>query len=265
MSLSELSRAYVDEIGILKIFKDEGTPETMARWENVQELLSAISEFAASREDATLEQFLQDVSLLSNMDQWDDKHNAVTLMTLHAAKGLEFPLVFVAGLEEGLLPFYSSSIERKELEEERRLLYVGMTRAMRKLTLTHARIRFRFGEMSYQSPSRFLEEMGGGAVATESAHRGSPFRSASPAPATRTRRKPSGPAEGFVPDEQPDYDSEALTADALKAGKFVEHEIFGKGKIVYVAGSGESLKAVVDFPQVGRKNLLLKYARLKIV
>ncbi len=266
MSLSELSRAYVDEIGILKIFKDEGNPEAMARWENVQELLSAISEFSASRPDATLEQFLQDVSLLSNMDEWDDKHNAVTLMTLHSAKGLEFPLVFVAGLEEGLLPFYSSSIERKELEEERRLLYVGMTRAMRKLTLTHARIRFRFGEMSYQSPSRFLEEMGGGAVLTESVHRGSPYRSAATTAAPRPSRKPAATrGDRFVPDEQPDYDSEALSADDLKAGKFVEHEIFGKGKVVYVVGTGESLKAVVDFPQVGRKNLLLKYARLKIV
>jgi DNA helicase-2/ATP-dependent DNA helicase PcrA len=270
MSLSELSRAYIDEIGLLKLFKEEGTPEAMARWDNVQELLSAISEFSAQRPDATLELFLQDVSLVSNMDEWNDSHNAVTLMTLHAAKGLEFPLVFVAGLEEGLLPFYSSSIERKELEEERRLLYVGMTRAMRKLTLTHARVRFRFGEMSYQSPSRFLEEMGGDLTQTESAHRGTPYRSgASPSAAgrefPRPKKKTADSESHYFRDEQPDYDVEGVSAAALKAGVMVEHEMFGRGKIVHVAGAGEALKAVVDFPAAGRKNLLLKYARLKIV
>jgi DNA helicase-2/ATP-dependent DNA helicase PcrA len=270
MSLSELSRTYIDEIGLLAMFKEEGTPEAMARWDNVQELLSAISEFAATRPDATLEQFLQDVSLLSNMDEWDDAHNAVTLMTLHAAKGLEFPLVFVAGLEEGLLPFYSTSIERKELEEERRLLYVGMTRAMRKLTLTHARVRFRFGEMSYQSPSRFLEEMGGNVRETESAHRGSSFRTSGASSGmarefARSRRKSPESDAHYFKDEQPDYDSDAVPAGALKSGAAVEHEIFGRGKVVHVSGTGESLKAVVDFPTVGRKNLILKYARLKLL
>src|SRR5262249_30095178 len=110
MSLSELVRSMTDETGILPLLKEEGTPEALARWENVQELLSAISEFGAEGR-GTLEDFLQQVSLVSDIDAWDDTHNAVTLLTLHSAKGLEFPVVFITGVEEGLLPFYSSSAE----------------------------------------------------------------------------------------------------------------------------------------------------------
>ncbi|MBI4811480.1 MAG: UvrD-helicase domain-containing protein [Ignavibacteriales bacterium] len=136
LSMSELSRALVDELGILNLFKEEGTPEAMARRENVHELLSAISEFAAEQPNATLESFLQEVSLVADVDEWDNEFNAVTLMTLHSAKGLEFPIVFITGLEEGLLPYYNSSLDTVELEEERRLFYVGITRTMNKLFLS---------------------------------------------------------------------------------------------------------------------------------
>jgi DNA helicase-2/ATP-dependent DNA helicase PcrA len=145
-----------------------------------------------------------------------------------------------------------------------------MTRAMKKLTLTHARIRFRFGEMSYQSPSRFLEEMGGGVAQTESAHRGSAFKPAIPHASptrefARARKKRPDSDSHYFRDEQPDYDAEAVPAGALKSGTVVEHESFGRGRVVHVAGTGESLKAVVDFPGIGRKSLLLKYAKLKLV
>jgi DNA helicase II / ATP-dependent DNA helicase PcrA len=265
MSIGELSRSLVDEIGILQLLKNEATPEAIARWENIQELLSAVSEYAQAQEEATLENFLQEVSLVSDVDRWDDRSNAVTLMTLHSAKGLEFPVVFIAGLEEGLLPIYNSYVEQKDLEEERRLLYVGMTRAMEKLFLSHARVRFRFGEISYQSASRFLDEIGSDhidSVVHRTANRFS--RESSPA---LTYRKPvtkqNHEDTHFFADEVPDYESDSSIT--LRLGASVEHPNFGRGTVRQISGSGELLKIVVDFPSVGRKNLMAKYAHLKIV
>jgi ATP-dependent DNA helicase UvrD/PcrA len=279
ISLSELVRSMIDELGILPLLKAEGTPEAMARWENVQELLSAISEFGAGR-NATLEEFLQEVSLLSDIDQWDDSHNAVTLLTLHSAKGLEFPVVFITGLEEGLLPFFNATAERKEIEEERRLYYVGVTRAMRKLYLTHARIRYRFGEAAFQSPSRFLGEVDSSLVEVI---RGGGYRSPHGLSHRRrdsrehvARKAPREEVEsGFYPDPPgPDptapesgrsgagEDHEGL---ALKVGGLVDHEVFGRGRIESLTGTGDSLKAVIQFQSVGRKNLLLRYARLRLL
>jgi DNA helicase-2/ATP-dependent DNA helicase PcrA len=268
ISISETSRALVDEIGILHLFKEEGTPEALARWENVQELLSAISEFSERNSEATLENFLQDVSLVSDVDHWEDKLNAVTLMTLHSAKGLEFPVVFIAGLEEGLLPFYSSDPDRKDIEEERRLLYVGFTRAMSNLFLSYARVRFRFGEMSYQTPSRFIDEIDVSLIETKK-QTSSYFVSESMQrkkeiyPSKRKKQKKVNVDSTYFSDEMPDYDSASI--EKLQTGILVEHDIFGKGKILHLAGSGDSLKAVVDFSSVGKKNLMLKYARLKIL
>lgn len=264
MSASEVSRAFVDEIGILRLYKEEGTPESMARWENVQELLTAITEFSSQQPDATLATFLQDQALLSDMDQWDDKHNAVTLMTLHSAKGLEFPVVFIAGLEEGLLPFSNSSVlDAKELEEERRLYYVGLTRAMQKLYLSHARVRFRFSELSYQSPSRFIDEIEPALLEGTSYGKGAAEeRWTFPSAPSRGRRKIRDADAQYHTDVLPDYDHEQ---DALKPGSMVVHEIFGKGKVVHVSGSGDALKAVVEFSTAGKKNLLLKYARLRLL
>jgi len=266
MSVSELSRAFVDEIGILRLLKEEGTQEAMTRWENVHELLSAITEYAAQQPEATLETFVQEKALLSDVDQWDDKHNAVTLMTLHAAKGLEFPVVFIAGLEEGLLPFSNgSSLDRKELEEERRLYYVGITRAMKKLYLSHARVRYRFSEVSYQSPSRFLTEIDEALLETvQSRGRFSPAAGlaaeAQPLRAKRERKRQEG---AFFADTMPDYEHE--TQEGIAVGRLVHHEIFGPGKILHLSGTGDALKAVVEFRGAGKKNLLLKYAHLRLV
>jgi len=246
----------------------------MSRWENVQELLSAITEFGARR-GGSLEDFLQEVSLLTDIDQWDDSHNAVTLLTQHGAKGLEFPVVFITGLEEGLLPFYNSTIDRKDIEEERRLYYVGVTRAMRKLYLSHARARNRFGEATTQSPSRFLEEIDPSLV--ESVHVGGrrsvhaghlPFRGGRERVPGRELIDDGEPR--FYPDPQgPDASGDGTGGDdhtlPLRVGGLVEHEIFGRGKILGLAGTGDSMKAVVEFHSVGRKNLLLRYARLKIL
>jgi DNA helicase-2/ATP-dependent DNA helicase PcrA len=269
ISLSELSRSLVDELGILAAFKEERTAESMGRWENIQELLSAISEFSHERENASLESFLEEVALVSDIDGWEDQHNAVTLMTLHASKGLEFPVVFIAGLEEGLLPFYASSIEQIDLEEERRLFYVGITRARQKLYITYTNLRYRFGDVSYPAESRFLSELG-----VEHIERAT-FRAAQQMPASlsgiedsvasmrRSLRRAARDEASSFGDEMPDYESESQEHFEIKRGAFVRHQMFGRGRVVEVSGTGEMQKAVVQFDDAGLKNLVLKYAKLR--
>lgn len=267
VSLSEFARSLVDELGILRIFKEERTNESMARWENVQELLSAISEFGDEHPDGTLEQFLEEVSLVADIDAWEGERNVVTLMTLHSSKGLEFPVIIIAGIEEGLLPFYSSAIEHAELEEERRLLYVGITRAKQKLFLTCARMRYRFGEPSYLNQSRFLSEIGKEHISVQ--------QTRAPGLAVGERGNGNSKRDGLLrplheaADDQyhkdylPDYDGESQEAVDLHRGVFVTHEMFGRGKVVAISGKGDARKAVVQFDEYGLKSLMVKYARLR--
>jgi DNA helicase-2/ATP-dependent DNA helicase PcrA len=270
MTFSEWARSLVDELGILSIFKEERTTESMGRWENVQELLSAISEFSNDKPDGTLESFLEEVALVSDIDTWEGEHNAVTLMTLHASKGLEFPVVMIAGLEEGLLPFYSSTIESSDLEEERRLFYVGITRAEQKLYITHTNLRYRFGDITYPGESRFLSELG-----TENIeHVGmkpqrqrtsasvSDFDKAASASRRAVNQKKSEET-AFFSDAMPDYESESQEHFEVKRGAVVMHEIFGCGRVMVVSGKGDAQKAVVQFESCGTKNLIVKYARLR--
>lgn len=281
LSVSEFARVLVDELGMLRELKEEGTPEALTHWENIQELLSAISEYSAENPDARLENFLEEVSLISDIDKWDETRNAVTLMTAHAAKGLEFPVVFIAGLEEGLFPFYNSILDRKELEEERRLFYVGMTRAKQRLYLSYARLRYRFGSASYQSPSRFIDEIDTrflqverGSLKKPSWHAASitdndeygQIRTVRRTKSKSLRKKVlDSPALGGFIDEQPDYEGESQVVNDFRVGAKVEHEVFRRGKIIELSGRGENAKAVVDFLSVGRKHLLLKYAHLRVL
>jgi DNA helicase-2/ATP-dependent DNA helicase PcrA len=263
MSVSEWSKALIDDLGMLVQFKEERTAESLARWENVQELLSALAEFSMQGPTATLEAFLEEVSLVSDIDTWEGEKNVVTLMTLHASKGLEFPVVCITGLEEGMLPFFGSALKETDVEEERRLMYVGMTRAEQKLFLFHASTRFRFGEASFQSPSRFLGELGGAGV--EHKRRAPSFALDA---ASHRRRFAGFPSrkksdDGFVADSMPDYESESQDTIAVRKGLIVRHEVFGRGKVVEVQGKGEQQKAVVMFDDHGLKSLILKYARLQ--
>jgi DNA helicase-2/ATP-dependent DNA helicase PcrA len=268
VSQSELARSMVDELGILRTYKEEGTAESMVRWENIQELLSAITEFSDEHPDGTLEAFLEEVSLVSDIDSWDETRNVVTLMTLHASKGLEFPVVFVSGIEEGLLPFYSNTIERGELEEERRLFYVGITRAQTKLFLSRTQMRYRFGESAFASGSRFLSEIGedklevieGRSSQTPlipGGRRGTPHRPKTVSERIATKE------EQFFADESPDYENDSQESFEIKQGTAVRHEMFGKGKVIRVTGKGDTMKVVVDFEEYGVKNLLVKFARLR--
>ena len=235
----------------------------------MQELLSAISEAVVEEPATKLENFLEEVALLSEVDEEADNHNSVTLMTIHAAKGLEFPVVFITGLEEGLFPLYNTALDKQDLEEERRLFYVGITRAKQKLYLTHARTRFRFGDVSNQTPSRFIEEIGGEHIESfirPRTHAESSMYSQYGGQSQRAAMRTPRPAkQPFFDDATPDYENESDVMPQLRIGATVEHEVFGRGRVLSLSGKGDAMKAVVEFASIGRKNLLLKYASLRLV
>jgi DNA helicase-2/ATP-dependent DNA helicase PcrA len=272
MSVSELGRALVDEIGILQALKDENTQDSLSRRENILELVSGLSSFNADRPDGKLEDFLEQVSLLSDVDMAEFGHNAVTLMTLHAAKGLEYPVVFITGLEEGLFPISNAASDRRELEEERRLMYVGITRAKQKLYLSYALTRYRFGEMSYSSRSRFIDEIEQHLTVVEgtaSTDRSTPYRrrqgTSVPdifAPRAQPRKKHEEESQ-YHSDPMPNYEDESQLVPRVHVGSRVMHETFGAGRIVAIDGKGENTRAIVDFESVGRKHLMLKFANLR--
>lgn len=273
LSASELSRSLVDEIGILKEFKEEGTIESLSRMENVHELLSAITEFSENNENGGLEAFLQEVSLVADVDRLDDKHNAVTLMTVHSAKGLEYEVVFIMGLEEGLFPIFQAIQNQNEVEEERRLFYVGMTRCRRKLYLSYAYSRYRMGELTYPNPSRFIKEIKddlyiyeNGALRKDSGFSkeldffDSPIKRQIPFKKSKDYNEKTIVTQHFR-----NYESQSQVAEELHVGSVVIHSTFGKGRVLQLNGNGEDTRAVIDFENVGRKQLMLKYATLEIL
>lgn len=251
LALPELIHTLIDELGVLKIFKDENSPESMARYDNVQELLSAINDFAKQNPKATIEDFLADVSLVSGVDQFDQQNNSVTFMTVHAAKGLEFPIVFISGLEEDIFPLNQKFDSDAKSEEERRLFYVAITRAEKKVYLTYARSRYRFGEVAYQNKSRFLEEIDQDTLADMN---GGPGRKAG------RRRKTY--FDEFYQEGFDDFDQERRN---LRVGSRVSHENFGTGKIQAINGTGDMQKVTVAFEDFGVKHLLVKLANLKLL
>ena len=280
----ELARDLIQEAGLLSELRKEHTQENLVRWENVQELISAIAEYVGNaNENATLSTFLQEVALLTDQDNEYDDQNRVTLMTMHASKGLEFPVVFVSGMEEGLFPLARATEEREELEEERRLFYVGATRAEERLFLTHARSRYRYGERQSATRSRFLDEIDPDAVRTEVGGTLDQQKDRFSAGDGQTRS---------YDDMDPHYYRQSLSGQGKKKrvkrektsstssgrrvvydegqgeispGVRVEHRKFGEGKVLSMDGQGEKATAVVFFEDVGQKKLKLKYARLRRV
>ena len=258
-SPSELARSIVDEIGILRELRNEGSNEGMDRMYNIQELLSGISEYTDSNENPTLEGFLQEVSLVTDIDNYDDQKNAVTLMTTHSSKGLEYPVVFITGLEDGIFPLSSSTLATEEMEEERRLFYVAITRAMKKLYMTYALQRYRFGSVTYQMKSRFLNEID---LSKLSYNKNSSTQ--------HSRNRVVQQQGSSIRYEYYDNDSDDVMDEifregsSIKKGSVVVHTNFGKGRVIELTGKGDTKKAQIAFDKVGVKNIILKYANLRL-
>ncbi len=242
-SPEETARSLILEAGLLSDLKRDDTHEGLVRAENVQELLNAVAEYRMRAEgEVTLAGFLQEVALFTDADAAETGSGRVTLMTLHASKGTEFPVVFITGLEERLFPLAAADKSVTALEEERRLFYVGVTRAEKQLFLLHAMTRLEYGQTQSRLRSRFLEEV-------QETVGGS-------GPRPRKRRARVVPLVRRSASE---------TDDRFKVGALVEHPVFGKGRILSVAGRSDARRAVVRFEEEGNKNLMLRFARLRLI
>ena len=255
---------YIDYL----VLSYEGDSEE--RLENIEELVNAASEYDASNPEGSLQGFLEDVSLIADIDKWDDAADTVTLMTLHAAKGLEFPVVFIAGLEEGLLPHSQSKDSDDDVEEERRLCYVGITRAQKDLFLIHTRYRSKYGQRSACIPSRFLSEIPVDFVEEIDKTIYSSYADKLHTESTTGYRESAGDedyqyeAGESEHDELPEFQlDESQESIELVSGDMVNHEIFGRGRVVKIAPSSDTVH--VDFNRVGMKKLALEYANLEKV
>jgi DNA helicase-2/ATP-dependent DNA helicase PcrA len=249
LSASELARSLIEEIGVLSYFKNSTEPDAKDRYDNVAELLTSIEEFSGRDQEASLGRFLEDVSLQTDIDHWNDSDNRVTMMTIHSSKGLEFPVVFIAGMDEGLFPLFNSIDDKKELEEERRLFYVALTRAEERVYILYATNRRRMGvEMVNGLPSRFINE-----IPENSLEKISFSSSVTRKFVSGTRKK-----DGLTQMVRTVTDF-----DDFQVGDKVEHSIFGIGKIMALSGTGENQRVGVVFSDGTRKKLIVKFANLK--
>ena len=236
----------LDRTSYLQALRSEGSIEAQTREENLQELVAAVQEYEESETEPTLSGFLEKITLASDIDSMEDKSDVVTMMTLHSAKGLEFPIVFMVGIEEGLLPHQRSYDSEAELEEERRLCYVGLTRAEEHIYLTYARSRRLYRDIDYRLPSRFIEEIPPELVDQGPAHE-SPRRSV---------------VSTYDPDE-PDYEDEVQSY--YDVGDIVYHAKFGRGRITAISGYGFDMRITVRFERGSEKVLAAAFARLQRV
>ena len=251
LNAGELVRALIEEAGIKRYYHESSSPEESERFENVLEFIKSVDDFMKRNPDGGLYQFIEEVSLLTDLDQWNDQTNRVTMMTVHASKGLEFPVVFLTGLEDGLFPMYSALDSNDTLEEERRLFYVGVTRAMNKVYLMYANNRRRMGsDELYGIVSRFIEE-----VPEEDIEKIS-FTSA------LTRKVIGGKAGKHT---KTAVSRTVVLFDDFQVGDYVEHAIFGVGKVMALSGQGENQRVGIEFKDGLKKKLVVKFANLKKV
>ena len=291
LDVYELGDAIIRESRISEDIMSGKNADDLARQENLEEFLSGMQTFVAGRQEegrmdeAYLTDYLQDVALLTDADSEGEKDEPrVSLMTIHAAKGLEFATVFVVGLEENIFPSPLAAVSVRELEEERRLLYVAITRAEKHCILTNAKNRFRYGKMEFDNPSRFIDEIDaslieGGEEAPESSFGGgrnsfggygSEGGYGGRMPWDRDRSgyrrdyQNSKPvASQFMADPKPAFASSA--AGSLSEGCRIEHQRFGIGTVLKIEGTGENTKATVEFQNAGTKQLLLKFAKFTLL
>ena len=285
LDVYELGDAIIRESRISEDIMSGKNADDLARQENLEEFLSGMQTFVAGRQEegrmdeAYLTDYLQDVALLTDADSEGEKDEPrVSLMTIHAAKGLEFATVFVVGLEENIFPSPLAAISVRELEEERRLLYVAITRAEKHCILTNAKNRFRYGKMEFDNPSRFIDEIDaslieGGEETPESSFGGGRSSYGGYGGRMPWDRDRSGyrrdyqnakpVASQFMADPKPAFASSA--AGSLSEGCRIEHQRFGIGRVLKIEGTGENTKATVEFQNAGTKQLLLKFAKFTIL
>lgn len=275
--LSAQENAYDSGTAIIRqagIFGDvcrDDSPENLSRKENIEELVTGMNDFCAMRQEegnanVFLFDFLSEISLLTDLDSDKDTDGEkITLMTVHSAKGLEFRNVFVVGMEENLFPSGMIADTCKAMEEERRLFYVAITRAQEHCFLSYAKARFRYGTTEFSSPSRFLKDIDARFLALPGSK---PKRTASADPVRRIVANPSPLLKKLArpaPEPAAAASPAAMPTIVLKPGQHIEHERFGLGQVMKVEGTGDNAKATIHFEHSGDKQLLLRYARFKIV
>ena len=252
-SVLDILEAILDRTGYLAQLEESTDPQDQARAENIGELLSVAKDFQDTNPTGTVEDFLEQVALVNDVDSFEQEESKVTLMTLHAAKGLEFPIVFLGGLEEGLFPHSRTLMNPEEIEEERRLAYVGITRAEKELYISNATTRTVFGRTSSYLPSRFIDEIPAELVDSLRAKRRTP-----------DDIKPTVPRHMSVasrPVTKPIIRNEVI-AD-WKVGDTAIHSKWGNGKVVNVSGEGAGMKLTIEFPTQGVRVVMAKFAPVK--
>ena len=257
--------------GVFNDLYHDKSPEGVSRFENIQELLNGLKDFCENNDENLLSHYMRDVALLTNQDnEKKEDFNKVTLMTVHAAKGLEFPYVFVVGLEQNLFPSLLASDNQESLEEERRLFYVAITRAKKRLFLSHTTNRFRWGNYIFCEPSQFLSELDEKHITKKEAERKKEKRISRNFNFQNTKPKKSNsinPPVGFKKVNKKLNATKISNADLskLKNGVIVKHDKFGNGKVIEISGDNFDKKAKILFENVGEKQLLLRFAKIEIV
>lgn len=266
-SIPAVVQEFLKESGIINMYEDIASDETFDRLNNINQLITDLSVYFKNNNESTLAEYLQQISLTSDIDEKDFSANSVTLMTIHSAKGLEFQTVVIAGMEKGLFPLEREKfVNNEELEEERRLFYVGVTRAKQSLYLTYAIRRARFGENITQTASQFLKEIPPFLVSVNQSTGISPG-------VNNTQRmsfkEPAMPKSynfednySQIPAEE-NYSQMPVSQEGLKPGDRVRHISFGNGKIVLIEGFGQQQKVTVSFDSIGVKKMMLAYAKLQ--
>jgi DNA helicase-2/ATP-dependent DNA helicase PcrA len=272
----ELAMHIAKQTTLLRVLYEDKTVEGISKYENLTELLNAIQEFTEddeSEKEKHLANFLEEVALFTDdQKDKDPDRDCVTLMTIHSSKGLEFPCVYIVGMEENLFPGQMSLTSRADLEEERRLFYVAITRAERKLSLCYATSRFRYGSLLPCEPSRFIDEISNEFLDMNLAglKKENPLnqfysqrmQGNKPATSTRTLLRNNHLPEKPLPPADPNF--EAGDISKLKEGDMVMHQRFGKGKVIMIEGEGDNRKATIHFNGLGEKKLVLKFAKMRI-
>ena len=265
----ETLNEVLKRIGIVNLLRNDGTPESISRVENIEELLNGVQDFIDGQEDLveskiTLADFLEDVALITDLDKnTNNEEPRVSLMTIHLANGLEFPHVYIVGMEEDLFPSALSSTTRSDLEEERRLFYVGLTRGMKKINLSYSKTRYRWGKLNDCEPSRFIDEIDEKYV-NYNRNKSLMFNS-NVVSTNKLRFKKPVLKKSLKSLKISEYKSSNLDYIDINEGDFIIHNRFGKGEVLRTEGFGGDKKAEVKFGNSGLKKILLKFAKYEKV